>query len=113
VSDVAAVVLAAGGSTRMGRPKQLLPWRGRSLLWRAADVALEAGCSPVVVVLGAAADRLRPELDGIPVTVVENPDWEQGPGTRSGPGSTRSGRPMRSCSWRAISRWLMPNTSPD
>ena len=81
MSDVAAVVLAAGGSTRMGRPKQLLPWRGRSLLRHTADVALEAGCAPVVVVLGAMADRLRPELVGVPVAVVENPDWEQGPGT--------------------------------
>lgn len=81
MSRVAAVVLAAGGSTRMGRPKQLLPWRGRSLLRHAVEVAREAGCDPVVVVLGAASDQLRPELDGVPVTVAENPEWERGPGT--------------------------------
>jgi len=81
VSGVAAVVLAAGGSTRMGRPKPLLPWGGRSLLRHAVGVALDAGCEPVVVVLGAAADRLRAELDGIPVVTAENPDWELGPGT--------------------------------
>jgi molybdenum cofactor cytidylyltransferase len=81
VSDVAAVVLAAGGSSRMGRPKQLLPWRGKTLLRHTAEVALEAGCTPVVVVLGALADRFRSDLDVLPVTVVENPDWEYGPGT--------------------------------
>jgi len=78
---VAAVVLAAGGSTRMGRPKPLLPWRGRSLLRHAAEVARAGGCDPAVVVLGGAADRLRPELDDTQVTVVENPAWDQGPGT--------------------------------
>jgi molybdenum cofactor cytidylyltransferase len=65
----------------MGRPKQLLPFRGQSLLRRAAAVALDAGCDPVVVVLGAGADRLRGELDGLAVTVAENPVWELGPGT--------------------------------
>jgi molybdenum cofactor cytidylyltransferase len=91
MTKVAAVVLAAGGSTRMGRPKQLLPWRGRSLLRHAADVALAAGCSPVVVILGAAAERLRPDLAGTPVTVVENPEWELGPGTSVRAGLTAIG----------------------
>lgn len=81
MTRVAGIVLAAGGSSRMGRPKQLLPFRGRSLLRHAAGVALAGGCDPVVVVLGAGADRLRAELDGLPVTTAENPDWEQGPGT--------------------------------
>jgi len=81
VRGVAAVVLAAGGSTRMGRPKQLLPWRGRTLLRHTVDVAAESNCEPVVVVLGAAADRLRAELDGLPVVTAENPNWESGPGT--------------------------------
>jgi molybdenum cofactor cytidylyltransferase len=81
MSQVAAIVLAAGGSTRMGQPKQLLPWRGRSLLRHTVDVAQEAGCAPLIVVLGAASNRLRLELAGMNVTLVDNPDWEQGPGT--------------------------------
>lgn len=81
MSRVAAVVLAAGRASRMGRPKQLLLFHGRSLLRRTVEVALSAGCDPVVVVLGANADRLRPELDGLAVVVVENPEWEDGPGT--------------------------------
>ncbi len=81
MSGVAAVVLAAGGSVRMGRPKAMLPWGGRSLLRHAVDAAVGGECEPVVVVLGAAADRLRLELDGVPVVAAENPDWELGPGT--------------------------------
>ena len=61
MSRVAAVVLAAGGSTRMGRPKQLLPFRERRRLRHAVEVAVAARCDPVVVVLGAYADRLRDE----------------------------------------------------
>jgi molybdenum cofactor cytidylyltransferase len=78
---VAVAVLAAGGSSRMGRPKQLLPFGGRSLLRHAAEVAVAAECGPVVVVLGAGADRLRQELDGLPVEVIVNSEWELGPGT--------------------------------
>ncbi len=78
---VAAIVLAAGGSSRMGRPKQLLPFRGRSLVRHAAETALDAGCDPVIVVVGAAAERVTAELTGLPVTVVVNPDWADGPGT--------------------------------
>ena len=76
--NVGIVMLAAGGSTRMGTPKQLLPYRNRTLLRHAALTALESACRPVVVVLGAHADVLRPELDGLDVHVVENPDWPAG-----------------------------------
>lgn len=86
MSVIGVIVLAAGGSTRMGRPKQLLVYRGESLLRRAVRAALEADCGPVLVVLGGAADRVRPELEGLPVTAVHNPLWEQGMG-----GSVRAG----------------------
>jgi molybdenum cofactor cytidylyltransferase len=76
--SVGIVMLAAGGSTRMGTPKQLLPFRGRTLLRHAALTALESVCRPVVIVLGARADALRPELDGLDVLVVENRDWPEG-----------------------------------
>jgi molybdenum cofactor cytidylyltransferase len=73
-----AVILAAGASTRMGRPKQLLRLGGRTLLRRVVDAVLAAGASPVVVVLGAHRDLIRPEIEGMPVLVAENPDWEEG-----------------------------------
>ena len=72
------VILAAGGSSRMGEPKQLLDFQGRSLLHRAAATALEGGCGPVVVVVGAGEERMRAELAGLPVRIVRNEDWSEG-----------------------------------
>ncbi|MGA8528591.1 MAG: nucleotidyltransferase family protein [Acidobacteriaceae bacterium] len=82
----AAVVLAAGASARLGQAKQMIEVGGESLLRRTARLALEAGCAPVVVVLGFEAGRMRPELAGFPVEVVENPEWREGMGA-----SLRSG----------------------
>lgn len=79
---VGGVVLAAGGSSRMGRPKQLLRWRGRPLLQHVIDAMAAAGLAETVVVLGgesaaiAGAVRL-PEA----VRVVENPDHAAGQST--------------------------------
>ncbi|MDQ6718810.1 MAG: NTP transferase domain-containing protein, partial [Gemmatimonadota bacterium] len=57
--------MAAGGSTRFGSPKQLAEKDGETLVHRAAMAAKSAGADPVFVVLGAAADEIAPELDGI------------------------------------------------
>lgn len=74
-----AVVLAAGASTRIGIPKQLLQFRGQTFLRRAASVALEAGCRPVVVVVtGANAAACRESLRGFDVLEAENQRWESG-----------------------------------
>jgi molybdenum cofactor cytidylyltransferase len=81
MSRVAIVILAAGGSSRMGSPKQLLPWQGKSLLVRACQEAIEAQCGPVVVVLGAHADRMRPHISSLNVNAVVNDDWTSGMGT--------------------------------
>jgi molybdenum cofactor cytidylyltransferase len=72
------VILAAGSSSRMGSPKQILPFRGTSLLRRSALAALDAGCFPVIVVTGAYAELSRRELDGLDVRDVLNPRWETG-----------------------------------
>lgn len=74
------VVLAAGGSSRMGRTKGLLPYLGRTLVAHAARTALASGAAEVVVVLGADADALRAELTGLKVRVVVNPEWQEGMG---------------------------------
>jgi molybdenum cofactor cytidylyltransferase len=73
-----AVILAAGASTRMGRPKQLLLLDGRPLLVRAVEAALASPAWPVVVVLGANADQIRPVLARLPVLIAENPEWSEG-----------------------------------
>ncbi|ACG74436.1 conserved hypothetical protein [Anaeromyxobacter sp. K] len=69
----APIVLAAGGSSRMGRSKLLLELGGVSLLRRVARAAADAAVGPVVVVLGDAAERARPELAGLPCTIVADP----------------------------------------
>lgn len=78
---IAAVVLAAGGSRRLGVPKQFLDWQGRPLIVHAAVQALAAGCFPVVVVTGAEHELAVNALAGLPVQVVHNPDWEAGQST--------------------------------
>ncbi len=76
--SVAAVVLAAGGSRRLGQPKQLVLWKGEALVRRAARLALEAGCRPVRVVLGAEAEACRQALAGLDVEPILNPAWGEG-----------------------------------
>ncbi|WP_188562724.1 nucleotidyltransferase family protein [Hymenobacter frigidus] len=75
---VALLLLAAGASTRMGRPKQLLPYHGRTLLRHAAETAVSAGCAPIVLVTGALHDELLAEIVGLPILAERNPDWETG-----------------------------------
>jgi len=71
------VILAAGASTRLGRPKQLLPWQGKTLLQHAVQSALSITTQPVVVT-GASADQLVAGLNHHQVQVVFNPEWQQG-----------------------------------
>lgn len=73
-----AVILAAGASTRMGEPKQLLPLDGQPLLVRTVTAALASPAWPVVVVLGAHAEKIRPVLAPYPVLIAENPAWTEG-----------------------------------
>ncbi|PYP68410.1 MAG: hypothetical protein DMD36_12870 [Gemmatimonadetes bacterium] len=75
--EVAAVILAAGASRRMGpgRNKMLLRLEGESLVHRAARRAAGAGLAPVVVVLGAEAERVRAELADLPCDLALNPDF--------------------------------------
>jgi molybdenum cofactor cytidylyltransferase len=80
-SQIGAVILAAGGSSRFGRPKQLIPLRGKSLIRRIIDAACEAGCSPVVVVIGSDGEKLHREIDRTSVVRVQNEQWQHGIGS--------------------------------
>jgi len=80
-SEVAALILAAGASRRMGSPKALLPWGGRSLLRHVAEVALASPCRETFVVLGAEREQLARELHGLELQRVENEAWERGMGS--------------------------------
>lgn len=81
MARIGGIILAAGASTRMGQPKQLLPHSGGTLLTHTAAVAQEAGLFPVVVVLGAFAETIQESLDGLDVESVTNADWQQGMNT--------------------------------
>lgn len=80
-SKVAAILLAAGASTRFGQPKQLLPWNGRPMITHALDTTWIAGLAPRVVVLGAEAARIRPALADRDATVMHNYRWAEGMST--------------------------------
>jgi len=73
---LAGVILAAGGSSRLGEPKQLIEWRDHPLIWHAVRAA--EGLDQVVVVIGERADELRKALKKEPVDLVENQAWDSG-----------------------------------
>lgn len=80
--QVAGLLLAAGGGRRLGgRPKALLPHRGRPLVEHAVGVLRKGGCSRIHVVLGAEADAVR-ERAALPgCLLVDNPEWARGMGS--------------------------------
>lgn len=77
----AALLLAAGGSRRLGRPKALLMRDGEPLVRRAARLLLDTGPTRLVVVLGADAETIGSALDGLALQRVFNPSWAQGMST--------------------------------
>jgi molybdenum cofactor cytidylyltransferase len=99
--SVGAVILAAGGSSRLGQPKQLLIFRGESLVGRAVRAAAEAGCEPILVVVGENSEAIKLALDiresrissfsgleRVPrppppprPAIIENGEWRRGVGT--------------------------------
>jgi molybdenum cofactor cytidylyltransferase len=79
--SVALIVLAAGNSSRMGSSKQLLKFKGESLVTRAIQAGMGAGCSPVIVVLGHNAEHVKAEIESLPAIIAMNPQWESGMGT--------------------------------
>ncbi len=80
-SATAGVILAAGGSARLGTSKQLLTWEGKPFVVNVAENALYAGLSPLIVVTGAEHTLLEAALAGLPVSIVHNPAWASGQST--------------------------------
>lgn len=76
--SVAGIILAAGGSRRFGKPKQLLEWKGQPFVRTVAKTALEAGLDPVIVVTGANGDSVEAAVRDLNARVVRNEDWESG-----------------------------------
>ena len=84
--SVAAVVLAAGGSARFGKPKQFALFQGETFIRRIVAAAIEAGCAPVVVVTGEDSARVSSELTELTVSIAMNPRWSSGLGSSIGVG---------------------------
>ena len=76
--SIGIIILAAGASTRLGQPKQLLIYQEHSLIFNTLKVAVNSGCAPIVLVLGAYGDLIFPEVRNFPVKIVKNYDWQEG-----------------------------------
>lgn len=75
---ISAIVIAAGESKRMGRTKQLLPWKGKILLQHVLDSLLISDVNRVILVLGCDAERILEQINTRNIKVVINPDYPQG-----------------------------------
>ena len=84
--NIAILILAAGSSSRMGRPKQLLPWKNTNLLGNAMNQAIAAKSNAVFVVLGANSEAIRKKIIAHKVEVIDNPNWKLGLGSSIGAG---------------------------
>lgn len=78
---IAVLILAAGSSSRMGQSKQLLPWKGTTLLEHAIQQALALHLQHTVVVLGSMYEQHKAAVNHLPVSIINNPHWQQGMGT--------------------------------
>lgn len=78
LSATAVILLAAGQSSRMGSPKQLLPFQNSTLIEVVTDRLLSLSPVPLLVVLGANQEQIAPLLENRPVFTLFNPHWESG-----------------------------------
>ena len=78
---VTGVILAAGQGQRMNKPKQLLPLGGKPMAWHVANTACQAGFDEVIVITGAYAIDVTQVMQGLPLKVIYNEDWNKGQST--------------------------------
>lgn len=76
-SNIGVIILAAGASKRLGKPKQLLEFEEQTLLARIIENALATRLKTVVV-LGANAEKIKTSIENLPVEIVENKNWQDG-----------------------------------
>jgi molybdenum cofactor cytidylyltransferase len=75
---ISAILLAAGESKRMGLPKQLLEWQGKTLLQHVLESLIKSDADEVILVLGYEADLIKKTLPALPIKIVVNPAYTQG-----------------------------------
>lgn len=78
MTETGIVILAAGSSSRLGKPKQLLQWKGKTLIERTVDEATAALLFPIVVITGAEAENVSAVLQNKKATIVKNEAWQLG-----------------------------------
>lgn len=81
MATIGAVILAAGESLRFGQPKQLVEFRGRTLIERIVTAANEAGCKPIIVVTGSDSAKVAAAIANESVSIVDNEKWHNGMGS--------------------------------
>ena len=79
--NIGIIVLAAGASSRLGHPKQLVELNGIPLLRKITEIAINTRCTPIVVVLGAYFNKIKPTVEKLPVHILKNKKWETGMGS--------------------------------
>jgi molybdenum cofactor cytidylyltransferase len=80
MTNIPHILLAAGNSKRMGEPKQLVPWSNKSLIQHQIETLLPT-TDKLVVVIGAYASLIKPQLEGYPIEVIHFKEWENGMGS--------------------------------
>ncbi len=78
VNEYAVIILAAGRSSRLGSPKQLLTYRNKTLLQTAINSAKQITDDQIIVVLGANKELIRPQIEDKGILITENVSWENG-----------------------------------
>jgi len=78
--NIATLIMAAGSSSRMGTPKQLLSWRNTTLIENAIINVLQLKISKPIVVLGANSEQITPKIETYPIKIIHNPNWNSGLG---------------------------------
>jgi molybdenum cofactor cytidylyltransferase len=89
MANIGAVILAAGESSRFAQPKQLIEFRGRTLIKGVVEAAKEAGCRPIIVVTGNDSPKVATAIDDDNICIAENTQWRDGIGTSIRVGAQR------------------------
>ncbi len=72
------IILSAGPSSRLGWPKQKILYKGKTLLQRSVETAINSGCKPVIVILGAYAKEIQPDIEKEDIIIIPSMEWQEG-----------------------------------
>ena len=77
-TNVGIIILAAGASTRLGEPKQLLTFQNKTLISRAVETSINSKCVNTAVILGANVETIKKEIEDFPINICTNENWKTG-----------------------------------